>query len=297
MVAAIRSSRDDTRLTYCSPLVRKLETGVTLSNDQTTATCYIDFVLEKHQEQKASSGQCWHALFRNAVIAQGFPVPVKAEKNTGMEIPLNILAALVRAHRIQEFGGNFFIKVFSALLVLTKYAADVAVWHLLYNQNGEHLSYTSPKVVAAISAVPQPVQLHSLQSARHVVGWCSKVSCFAGSPSASDQIDRPDLPNTHQGCVLEKITISGGQFITAGASFVIGKKDNPVFLRPRDDYFEQLSWISKKFVIFHDIGDRRAWMVDGASALLHLVRASLKHNQDDDFSHLFLFEPKDLVEA
>ena len=118
-----------------------------------------------------------------------------------------------------------------------------------------------------------------------------------GSPSANYSIAWSQLPKTHQGCAFEKVTISGGQFVSAGASFLIGKKDNPVFVRARDDYLSQLRWISKKFVILYDVGDRRAWMVDGVSALLHLVRASLKQNQEDDFTDLFLFDPRDLVEA
>jgi hypothetical protein len=105
------------------------------------------------------------------------------------------------------------------------------------------------------------------------------------------------LQKTHQGFAFEKVTISGGQFISAGASFLVGKKDNPILIRARDDYLSKLRWMSKKSVVLYDVGDRRAWMVDGVSALLHLVRASLKHNQEDDFTDLCLFDPKDLEEA
>ena len=104
--------------------------------------------------------------------------------------------------------------------------------------------------------------------------------------------------STHTGCALEKVHISAGQFITAGASFVVGKKDDSIVVRARDDYLSQLRWISKKFVILYDVGDRRAWLTDGISALLHLVRASLTHDQNDTlFSDQSLFDKKDLVEA
>ena len=59
----------------------------------------------------------------------------------------------------------------------------------------------------------------------------------------------------------------------------------------------QLKWIAKKYVILYDVEDKRAWLVDGVSALLHLVRASLKHEQGDDFSDTFLFRPEQLKEA
>ena len=78
---------------------------------------------------------------------------------------------------------------------------------------------------------------------------------------------------------------------------MVGKKDSPVLIRGRDDYLSQLRWISKKFVVLYDVGDKRAWMIDGISALLHLVRASLKHNQEDAFNDSFLFDTKDMIEA
>ena len=125
----------------------------------------------------------------------------------------------------------------------------------------------------------------------------SSSDLIIGSPHAGYTIKWSQLRKPHQGCAFENITVSGGQFISAGASFLVGRKDKPIYIRARDDYISQLRWLSKKFVILYDVGDRRAWMIDGVSALLHLVRASLRHDQDDEFNDLFLFDPKDLEEA
>lgn len=54
-------------------------------------------------------------------------------------------------------------------------------------------------------------------------------------------------------------------------------------------YFEQIKDISSKFVIFYDVGDRRAWLVNGASALLHLVRASLEDDRQSKIGSKLLF--------
>lgn len=59
----------------------------------------------------------------------------------------------------------------------------------------------------------------------------------------------------------------------------------------------RLKWISKKFVVLYDVDDRRAWLVDGATALLHLVRASLKHDENDAFNSLCLFSSAFLEES
>jgi hypothetical protein len=85
-------------------------------------------------------------------------------------------------------------------------------------------------------------------------------------------------------------------FITGGVSCVLGKKDKAVHIRGRDDYIMRLKWISKKSVVLYDVLDRRAWMVDGVTALLHLVRASLHHDKYDDFKELSLYDDNLLQE-
>ncbi|KAF2797791.1 hypothetical protein K505DRAFT_322311 [Melanomma pulvis-pyrius CBS 109.77] len=296
--AALRSSPYSSAVASCTPHIRDLKIEKR-SNDQSMASCYIDFNIDSvHVEDvTASDGQCWHALFNNPVLVEGFPIQARPERNTGIEIPLNVMAELAGARRLQTFAGNVFIKSFSCILLLTKRVADIVVWHFLFNDNGEHICYTDPRIRDIAAPWCQNAELHSLQSARHVVGWCSKVSSLAGSPNANYSIDWSQLQKGHQGCAFEKVVISGGQFVTLGASFVVGKKDKPVFIKARDDYLSQLRWISQKFVILYDVDDRRAWMIDGCSALLHLVRASLEHNRDDEFAESFLFDSNQLEEA
>ncbi len=89
----------------------------------------------------------------------------------------------------------------------------------------------------------------------------------------------------------------GGMFVTGGVSCILGKKDKAVSVRRRNDYVMRLKWISKKFVVLYDVLDRRAWMVDGVSALLHLVRASLKKDETDPFKDLSLYDESRLQEA
>jgi nucleoside phosphorylase len=59
-----------------------------------------------------------------------------------------------------------------------------------------------------------------------------------------------------------------------------------------------MKWISQKFVILWDVEDERGWLVNGASALLHLVRASLAQDMlDNKFGALCLFSTKEFQEA
>lgn len=95
--------------------------------------------------------------------------------------------------------------------------------------------------------------------------------------------------------MLEKVSISGGKFITAGFNFSIGTKDVPVHVS-RKPYMQKLRWVSSKFIVFWDEEEKRGWLVNGVRALLHLVRASLKHYQSDAFKEALLSKSEDILE-
>jgi nucleoside phosphorylase len=80
-----------------------------------------------------------------------------------------------------------------------------------------------------------------------------------------------------------------------GTPFSIGRKD--IRLR-RNSYIMKIKWVSQKFVVLWDVGEERGWLVNGASALLHLVRGSLAQDQlDSRFGSLCSFRSADFQEA
>lgn len=84
--------------------------------------------------------------------------------------------------------------------------------------------------------------------------------------------------------------------IVGGPSSHIGRKETPPH-EARLGHIRQLEWIVTKFVLLWDERDKRGWLINGASALLHLVRASLKHDSEGDFKSKFLFCNDDLQES
>ncbi|KAK7425574.1 hypothetical protein QQZ08_007897 [Neonectria magnoliae] len=63
----------------------------------------------------------------------------------------------------------------------------------------------------------------------------------------------------------------------------INKKEQPFWLQREDDYPSLLKWVK----------DRRAWLTDGASALLHLVRVSLYLDENDpELTYDWIFDAK-----
>lgn len=69
----------------------------------------------------------------------------------------------------------------------------------------------------------------------------------------------------------------------------MGIKDTPLHV-VRNGYIPKLKWIATKYVVLWDERDKRGWLVNGISALLHLVRTSLNHYSTDYFSPSFLFD-------
>ena len=182
MGSALRSSTHSVGLVYCVPFIHELEIGSGICKGSTTAACFIDFRMEKpeYDEMNTPRGKCWKDLFCNPVIVKGFPTKVKPVKDTGVEMPLDMMAQLAGARRIHEFSGNVFVKSFNTILLLTKRVADAVIWHLVFNESGEHISYTDHRVQGIAGPEPPTRELHSLQSTRHILGWCSKVVNLAG---------------------------------------------------------------------------------------------------------------------
>jgi hypothetical protein len=88
---------------------------------------------------------------------------------------------------------------------------------------------------------------------------------------------------------LEKLTINLGKVFTAGATFAPRVRHiSPHFVR--DVYEQKLMWIEKKYVVLWDEKTKRGWLVNGTSALLHLVRMSLRLYKKGNYSDGLLFD-------
>ena len=88
---------------------------------------------------------------------------------------------------------------------------------------------------------------------------------------------------TGAGCALEKVNLSGGKYLTFGATFAPGNKDSPFRAPSTGLYGRRLRHAQNSHVIFFDVDSehRRAWLFDGARALLHMTYARLQHEQNE----------------
>lgn len=180
--AALRTSPRHNGLTYCVPNIRNIDSNSTLlthimTPPSSTLVMYeIDFAMDiAPQSLPAANGQCWHNIFRNPVVVRGYPIPQKLERNTGLEISLNMMAGLARTQWLNRIKEKLYIKGFSTMLVPTKKNTDTICWHLIYKKDGGHVSYLDD-----YTDQEQHIGHFDLENYRHVLGWCSEAKLYAG---------------------------------------------------------------------------------------------------------------------
>lgn len=99
-------------------------------------------------------------------------------------------------------------------------------------------------------------------------------------------IKRSGLPQPGREVSLEKFTLGLSHFVSGGATFGIGAKDTPIHVT-KGDYIGKLRWISRKYVVLWDEQDKRGWLMNGVSALLHALLGSLEFSRTDHFKGAF----------
>ncbi|KAB8259361.1 hypothetical protein BDV32DRAFT_150476 [Aspergillus pseudonomiae] len=292
--AALRSSPYETGVAVCNAFAS--EFGMEELEDSTSPSFsrfffHISFNLEFVDEAEiSSSGQCWHQLFGNPVIVSGYPILRRPMSNLGIEISLDTMARLVKTQHINTFNRKFYIKGFCVMLVPTHSYDDIIVWHLLHKRNGERISYNE-----TISGHAD-ISLSALEKSRHILGWCPKVRYLAGAADATYSIDRSWLRGPQAECKLKDAQVSQGKLIQSDHKAAFGNKDKSPHVS-RGTYKAKLFSISRKYVVLWDVQDKRGWLVNATSALLHLLRASIEYNKADELSSCFLFESTDFKEA
>ncbi|KAL2848393.1 hypothetical protein BJY01DRAFT_233960 [Aspergillus pseudoustus] len=303
--AALRSSQYPDGVASVRPKLKRLQVIEDKSRVQgkgylAEVRCQFAFKVRPptppDRQTEVRTGECWHNLFRNPVLVKGFPIarrPGEMVSGTGLEIPLYMMAGLAGAKVVGSFCGRTVLKGFSTILIPTHRYDNVVVWHLIHNQHGDRVSYL--ECLADYYKVGL-ISCEQLQASRHVLGWCTKTKFLAGTEAGKYDVAGSRLPRPRTMGVLRQVSISSGQVISGGAPFIMGYKDSP-FHVARNGYIRKLKWISRKFVVLWDEDTKRGWLINGTSALLHLVRASLEQDSKDKFSSEFLFRVNHLKEA
>lgn len=146
----------------------------------TVISCSID---ELVGGLKKSDRQCWVELFRNPAIVYGFPVRCRQPgANKGLEVSLSTLAGLLGTNRLVILHDLLILRGFCTMVVPTSYAQGTVYWHVLFNKDGERIASTDTRVheTAGDFRLVNHLMPSTLDTRRHIVGWCSDVRNLAG---------------------------------------------------------------------------------------------------------------------
>lgn len=129
----------------------------------------------------AAEGHCWTQLFLSCSMVIGYPIPSRNSRMPGLEIPLDIMTALMGADRITSFGNDLIIKGYSDLFYATEHHDDCVMWHLICNKSPTaRISFADRRIPQSTErklSLPRPVDVARM---RHIVGWTSPVRSNAG---------------------------------------------------------------------------------------------------------------------
>jgi hypothetical protein len=305
--AAFHSPIDDARVSIVRASVSELKSKNRTSQP---SFCTIAFDLQAlYDTPTRLNGQCWQELFGSPVIVSGYPIPRRPRDGIGLETSLDTMAGLLGTDRINIFRDQISIKAFAMMLFPTKYFENIIVWHLLWS-DGPRVSYLEGRDLHKES-----LSITDLENGRHIIGWCTDFRYLTGNKSLSTMfleesmlmrvlrvsdanydIGRSWLSGVDEDNDSKDISISQGRLIKSDHKVVYGKRD----ISPRvtrGNLRTKLEDLAKRQVMLWDIGCKRGWLVSGPSALLHLLRASLRFNQTDGLSFAFLFDPDMFEEA
>jgi hypothetical protein len=173
----LQTSPDPSRLAYVYPhMITHTEMGdssgsPTISHHFSFKTGNIDDPTTTHE----TNGRCWHHLFKNPVIVKGYPITPKARTDSGIEIPLNIMAAMIGSEKIDEYDGKCFIKGFSKMLVPVEKDDHSIYWHLYRTESHKRIPYWHPTTSHAAF-----IDNAQMERCRHILGWTLDAEFLAG---------------------------------------------------------------------------------------------------------------------
>ena len=265
MGTALRTSRNE-RVQYSSFLLSSLSPW-----DRSFCSSFsVTFEATELSEGKES---CWLPLFANAVIAQGFPVPARKSWGLGLEIPLEIMAALGGARHVTDFEGGLILKGHSAMFVPIKRYDQSIQWHLIRRNDEQRVLYRDVRKECPSRAMLDEVDHATLKNTRAFLGWWKSAETHLGTAdSAYDSIDWSPAGEARRSARMAGANLGFQNMLTGQLSFVLGAKDGRLHFSQKGPFQRILQCAERMPVALYDTADRRAWFVPGLDMMLHIVQ-------------------------
>ena len=261
--ATFRSSEKVAKLEYSNVLTRCRTT-----NDGTKCLT-IKF---GHETIPSHPSYCWYPLFNDFVIAQGFPALERPKQESGLEIPLDLMAALGGARHITEFEGGLVMKGPSTLFIPTIQNKDLVVWHLIENSSRARIKYE------VVRQYQNRVLLHELnhsklQSKRTILGWWEVKETILGAQNTPyADLEWSEAKKTGRSFKVSQVALGFSKPFTAQVNFSSDGADNMLRYPCSGSFKTILRWAEEQTVVLYDYPKQRSWLVTALDVIMHVVR-------------------------
>lgn len=221
---------------------------------------------------------CWLPLFHNPVIARGFPILPRNNHELGIEMPLEMMAALNGAGQAVEYGCGLLIKGFSSMLVPVKRQQDSVQWHLIGNTNGRRIKYGDVRSMCPKRLLVDEFGHDALQITRAFLAWWRTSESNVGTDRIHyEKFEHSRASRTSKSLKMTDISAGFQNWGMLSINFKVGQKDCPRHLRIASRLEVILGAAEEMNACLYDVACKRAWLVSGTELLLHLVH--LKHQR------------------
>lgn len=171
LAVACQSASSLDSMQLCEPELRQ---------DEASATIAFHLQLRKSNIVFNEEASCWRKMFKNPVIALGYPVPVRAYNEVGLEMSAQMLPVLGRTTWATIFEGGLVLKGFSTMLVAVNRISSSVLWHFMSKANGERIAYHDRGCKAGLQSVSEAF----LTGNRHFVAWTATAALRVGEWTA-----------------------------------------------------------------------------------------------------------------
>ncbi len=191
LCAACRAGPHENQIANSTPQITFLE-----RSDPTFQISALVSPIQHYEVQRTLNGYCWRDLFRNPVLVTGVPIAARDYAEKGLEMPLNMMAALGQTPYAAVFDDRVVIKGHSTMFVPTERSQTSAVWHFMYNEDGSRIPYWAATSDPQHRINTDALNFRDLQETRHFLGWTN----YACSKAGKRTVDRYRVFNVRSDC-------------------------------------------------------------------------------------------------
>lgn len=167
LAVACRSASSPDSIESCEPKV---------SGENNGEMIVFSLKCQKSTFDIQQKSNCWRSMFRNPVLALGYPVPLRDNDETGLEMSSQMLATMARAPWATIFDGSPVLKGFSTMALAAKRVGSSIFWHFQVAENGDRVAYQTGNYQAGVSSLEEVF----FSGSRHFVGWTAFAELSVG---------------------------------------------------------------------------------------------------------------------